>query len=207
MPALSAPSIARQKWLCAAMDALKSRFERAGYTVPNTIRVSVGFPKGGTGGDKTIGQCFAAEASGDAYNEIFISPELGGKNDSVRIMGVIAHEMVHAVVGLKVGHKRTFKQCAVAIGLEGKMTATTESREFAAWAINLITEKIGEYPAGAMTLMGRKKQTTRMLKCSCDECGYIARVTRQWIESGGPPVCPTDQISMTCDAVDGEDDD
>lgn len=206
MPALSAPSIARQKWLCAAMDALKGRFESAGYTVPETIRVSIGFPKGGSGGDKTIGQCWAAEASGDEYNEMFISPELGGKEAGPRIIGVIAHEMVHAVVGLKAGHKKPFRRCAEAIGLTGKMTATTESREFTAWAINLIVDKIGEYPAGAMTLVGRKKQSTRLLKCQCETCGYLVRVTRKWVEEAGEPICPTDQISMTCDAIEEDDD-
>jgi hypothetical protein len=187
------------------MDALKDRFEAAGYAVPETVRISVGFPKAGSGGDKTIGQCWAAEASGDAHNEIFISPELGGKNDSVRIMGVIAHELVHAVVGLKAGHRTPFKRCAEAVGLEGKMTATTETREFAAWAINMITDRIGEYPAGAMTLMGsRKKQTTRLLKCICEDCGYTVRTTAKWIDEAGTPICPTDQISMTCEAVDDD---
>lgn len=35
-----------------------------------------------------------------------------------------------------------------------------------------------------------KKQTTRLLKVECGQCGYTARVTRKWLEVG-PPGCPT----------------
>jgi len=29
---------------------------------------------------------------------------------------------------------------------------------------------------------GRKKQVARLIKCECAECGYVARVARQWID-------------------------
>lgn len=35
-----------------------------------------------------------------------------------------------------------------------------------------------------------KKQTTRLLKVTCTECGYPARVTRKWLDDKGPPHCP-----------------
>jgi hypothetical protein len=50
--------------------------------------------------------------------------------------------------------------------------------------------------------MTRKKQGTRLIKCECPECGYIARVTAKWLDEAGAPICPTDQISMG-----GEDED
>jgi hypothetical protein len=199
------PSMARQAWLDGALAALRERFIECGYTCPDSVRVSCGFPKGSTGRDKTIGQCWAAEASGDAHNEIFISPELGGAEMGPRIMGVVCHEMVHATVGLSAKHRGPFKRCAVAVGLCGKMTATEETAEFTAWAINVITEQLGEYPAAAMSIHGIKKQATRLLKCVCPECDYPVRVTRKWVEQSGTPICPTDMVSMTCDEVDGED--
>lgn len=33
------------------------------------------------------------------------------------------------------------------------------------------------------------KQTTRLKKCECEECGYTVRVTQKWLEVG-PPHCP-----------------
>jgi hypothetical protein len=33
------------------------------------------------------------------------------------------------------------------------------------------------------------KQTTRLLKAACSECGYTVRVTQKWLEVG-PPHCP-----------------
>lgn len=34
------------------------------------------------------------------------------------------------------------------------------------------------------------KQTTRLLKCECPECGYTVRVTQKWLDVGAP-LCPT----------------
>lgn len=34
------------------------------------------------------------------------------------------------------------------------------------------------------------KQTTRQLKIQCPACGYLARVTRKWLEEAGTPTCP-----------------
>lgn len=200
------PSMARQVWLEGALSALRKHFVANGYTCPDAVRVSCGFPKGSTGraqNSKTIGQCWATDASGDKHNEIFISPELGGKHMGKRIMGVIAHEMVHATVGLKAKHRGPFRKCAEKIGLCGKMTATEETPEFNAFAAGVI-ERIGDYPAGALSLSGVKKQTTRMLKCECSQCGYVARISKKWADVGAP-ICPTDEIQMTCDAPDDDD--
>ena len=61
-----------------AVVALRERFEQAGHSVPETVRVSIGFPQGSHGRAKAIGHCWVNECSADSYNEIFISPELGG---------------------------------------------------------------------------------------------------------------------------------
>jgi hypothetical protein len=82
-------SLARQVYGWAAAVALRERFEAAGYTVPAAVRVSIGLPKGSHGRAKAIGQCWANECSTDSYNEIFISPELGGARIGPRIMCVL----------------------------------------------------------------------------------------------------------------------
>lgn len=36
----------------------------------------------------------------------------------------------------------------------------------------------------------KPKQSARLIKCVCPECGYIARTTRKWLDERGPPHCP-----------------
>jgi hypothetical protein len=202
------PSYVRQVWLEDAVVMLRPHFQRKDYTVPNKVRVSVGFPKGQHGPGQAIGQCWDVIVSSDGHAEIFVSPALGGGNKvrSITVLATLAHELVHATVGNKAGHKAPFKKCALAIGLEGKMTATVAGKEFLEVAGKII-DKLGMFPAGAINVGVRKKQTTRLLKCECDSCGYAVRVTRKWVESAGTPVCPTDKVSMSCDVIDGEEED
>ncbi|HYD29212.1 hypothetical protein [Brevundimonas sp.] len=46
-------------------------------------------------------------------------------------------------------------------------------------------ERSAAAPAG-----GAKKQTARMIKCTCATCGYVARTSRMWIVEVGAPHCP-----------------
>jgi hypothetical protein len=127
-----ASSLVRHEWLEAAIRLLRPRFGAAGYTVPDNVRVSIGFPKY-TAYRHCIGQCWSDSTSSDRRFEIFVSPELGDAEQTSRIIGVAAHELVHATVGTAAGHRKPFKLCALAIGLTGPMTATSESEEFVEW--------------------------------------------------------------------------
>jgi hypothetical protein len=108
-------------------------------------------------------------------------------------LDVLAHELVHATVGTETRHGKPFRDCALKIGLVGPMRSTTPSPEFAAWAAALM-QRIGLYPAGY--LIDVKKQGTRLLKCQCLKCGYLARVSAKWLMVAGPPICPSCKISM-----------
>jgi hypothetical protein len=197
-----ASSLIRHQWLEQAVAELRPRFDAVGYQVPDNVRVSIGWTKGGNMGTPfkhCIGQCWSGGRSTDRYAEIFISPELGTAEQTSRIIGVAAHELVHATVGNAAGHRAPFKRCAVAIGLTGRMTATTESTEFVAWVNNVVVPKIGPYPAGRI-MLERKKQTTRLVKCECETCQYPVRTTRIWIEGHGAPHCPDHGAMMVCSA-------
>ncbi|MGY4283631.1 hypothetical protein ACVWXO_002851 [Bradyrhizobium sp. LM2.7] len=124
---------------------------------------------------------------------MFISPQL---TEGVRILDVLAHELDHATVGIAAGHGKAFKQCALKIGLQGPMRATTASPEFRLWAETLF-KRIGAYPAGFIT--DTPKQGTRLSKCECSVCGYLARVTKKWLSESGPPICPRDGVAMRSD--------
>ena len=180
----------REAWLVRAVSSLHGNvFAPNGFLVPEKLRVSVGFPYGRRGGkgSHAIGQCWCSKASADGHFEVFISPEL---SDAGEVLAVLVHEIVHAVVGLKEKHGKTFKQCAVAVGLEGKMTATKAGAALVA-TLASVAEALGAYPHGALTPANAKgdgpdKQTTRMLKILCPGCGWTARASSKWIEEGLP---------------------
>lgn len=198
----------REAWLHAAIDKLsRTEFEaarrRAGapqedrttertlvtYLPPASIRASVGFPYGVRGsktGKGAIGQYWPGALIADAVPHVYISPVLG---DPLRVLDVLVHELVHAARP-KAGHGTAFKQLALAVGLTGKMTCTVASPELKA-RLQTLAESLGEYPHGAAIPNARpgKKQTTRMIKLECPDCGMIARTTRQWLRDSGAPLC------------------
>ncbi len=189
------PSTLRHLWLDGTLEALRPYFDEAGFELPANIRLSVGWPKRARGkGAAVIGQCWDAIASSDKHFEIFITPAL---RDGARIADAIVHELCHIVAGHKAGHKGPFKQVATALGLEGKMTATTAGKELVEWIGNNILGPLGAYPSGSLNdLKGPAKQSTRLIKCECSECGYVARTTRKWIEESGAPYCGTRDSEM-----------
>ena len=187
--AAPAPLATREQWLNEAAKLLCPLFEEHGATIPTNTRYSCGWPsKSALSAKKQrIGECWTKDVSGDEHWEIFISPSLG---DPIKVLGVLVHEIVHACVGLAAGHRGSFKKLATAVGLEGKMTATSESDALKA-RLKIISEKLGTYPHAALVggSNGRKKEGTRLLKISCPDCGYTARVANKWLEVGLPTCC------------------
>lgn len=185
-------SYKRARWLEQAASDLRPYFTASGYTIPADIRVSVGWPfskRKGRGG-QTIGECWDKAASTDGHHEIFISPAIGRKNETMTILATLAHELGHASLPAKTGHRKPFAKLCEAIGLEGKPTHTVAGAKFKAWADPWIAAR-GEWPGGALNTNhpSRKKQGTRLLKCECGECGYTVRTTAKWIEESGAPHC------------------
>ena len=177
----------REAWLNQMMKGMKAKFKAVGCPLPANVRVSCGFP---SGGGRAIGQCWNETASEGKKFEIFIHP---GEAESMDVAAILAHELVHAGAGHAAGHGAGFRRVALAIGLQGKMTATTAGPHFIEWVGPLLA-KAGDYPherlnGGLSVVGGPKKQTSRLLKASCDGCGYTIRITRQWIDVA-VPVCP-----------------
>ena len=150
----------------------------------NKIKVSCGFPSGvrGSSANKTIGVCWTEKVSADGNIEIFISPKIA---NSARAIDILIHELVHAILPDGEGHGKNFRACATRLNLTGKMTATVANE----YLINNCKDWIkaeGEYPHAEMILSDRKKQTTRMIKHECNECGAIWRMSRKYV----PQCCP-----------------
>lgn len=180
----------REAWLVAAVEELGAIFAEVGETLP-AVRVSVGWPGGNGRKNAVIGQCWSTAASADKVAQLFVSPVL---DDAVRVLDVLAHELVHAIDDCQSGHKGRFAKIAKAIGLEGKMTATVAGDDLKV-RLGAILDTLGAYPHAALAAAqgadGPKKQTTRQLKVECAEgSGYKVRMTRQWLDEVGAPICP-----------------
>ncbi len=187
----------REQWLELAVLKLRPLFDEIDVTLP-AVRVSVGWPSRGGGGTKkkVIGQCWKASVASDNVSQLFISPVLGSDGrdavEMIKMLGVLVHELIHAADDCESGHKGAFAKMAKAIGLTGKMTATTVGEELAG-RLGYILAELGPYPHAALNPFQmeqqRPKQTTRMLKLECPQDGYIVRTTKKWIEMGLPK-CP-----------------
>lgn len=183
----------REKWLETMTDHLRPDFVAVGRPIPDRVRVSCGYTSKGMR-SKRIGECWASVASADETPEVFIVP---GIADSLRVGDILVHELIHAT-GI-MGHKGDFRRVAVALGLEGKMTATVAGERLRARLAEIVAE-IGDYPHAILSGNSAKKQSTRMLKMECDYCGFIARTTAKWLGEVGPPACACSGETMrVCD--------
>lgn len=196
-------AITREQWLNKAVVLFKPIFKKAGFPLPEKVRVSCGWPAAArkSRGKTTIGQCWSPEASGDKTTEMFISPLI----DKVElVMSTTMHELVHAAVGTKCGHRHQFIACAKAIGFMKPWTQTPESPALKAVIADLL-KKMPPYPHSRLTpsRSGIKKQSTRMLKAECDTCGYTVRLSKKWLVEVGAPHCPA-HGEMSCDEMGDE---
>jgi hypothetical protein len=125
----------------------------------------------------------------------------------------IAHELSHAAAGFKHGHKGDFAKLMQSLGMIRPMTSSTAGDQFKAWAQPFL-DQLGNIPHAKIILQpdrtaidggsddgeggdeggssnAKKKQTTRMLKATCeyDGCGYTVRLSKKWAVKLGA-CCP-----------------
>jgi hypothetical protein len=207
----------REQWLDRAIDLMRSEFQAAGSPLPENLAVSCSWPSGNP--RTVIGECWVAEASSRGYVEVFISPVLDHVAGIQGVLVTLRHELVHAA-GRR-GHGKEFKALAVELGLSGPMTATVASPELLDFINWTLLPQLGKYPHGAITGRGEilvpptepgdkpiilrpddrpKKQSARMLKAECPECGYTIRLSKRWA-AVGLPSCPTDGAALALDGA------
>lgn len=179
----------REEWLNALADKMAPQFALYGEPLAESFRVSCAFPSTGRKAAR-IGECWSKDCSKDKHYEIFIHPK---EDNPMRVADILAHELIHATVGLDQKHGGRFAKMARAIGLEGKLTATTAGDIFKGWVQPLLDE-LGPYPHGMLNTERGKStkgpaKKTALLKVCCGECGYICRITNKWIEEVGTPIC------------------
>ncbi len=206
-PIPNTASLNREVWLHKALTQFRKWFIQEDQPLPSHIRLSCGYPLG----KRTAGgECWSDRCSDDGAREIFLSPR---NDDPIHVLDILLHELVHAALPSGEGHGKNFRKLAISLGLTGKMRSTVPTPELRERLATMI-EKLGPYPHASLTLNGkgeggvgggpgdvggpggRKKQTARQLKTQCPTCGYLARVSKKWLEEAGPPICPTDNIPL-----------
>lgn len=177
----------RETWLNELAQKLAPRFEELGHPLPK-FRVSIGFTSVGANGGAN-GQCWSDACTDDNHFTIFISP---AEATSMDIAAILNHELIHAAVGLKEGHKGKFAEMMKATGMSRPFTCSVAGDAFKAWVQPFIDE-LGAIPHAQLKVRGEgkaklfkkegggvvadndneprnnlpKKQSTRMLKASC----------------------------------------
>lgn len=136
----------RETWLNEMAARMAPRYAELGHPLP-PFRVSIGFPGGGSA-TSAAGECWSKHASGDDHFEIFINPI---RDDSVLIAGTLAHELAHAAVGFKHGHKGDFAKVMAALGFGRPFTSSEAGMTDAsrAWLQSHV-DAVGELPHKAI---------------------------------------------------------
>jgi hypothetical protein len=199
----------REEWLEAAVILIGSDVVEPllGCTLTDKIKSSCSFA---TTGNKlkrksedgkfsgfTAGQVFPPSRENDGINyQIMVSPLV---DDPQQAVDVLSHEVCHVIDECMNGHKAPFTKIRKTIGLYGRKKdsdeyipngASTDTKAGPELEIILqkIVEELGPYPHSRLDTTGRKKQTTRMHKCQCSECGYTVRLSQKWLDVG-TPIC------------------
>lgn len=184
--------ITREGWLLEATKRLRPLFKQHGKPIPKKVMVGCGWPRGGK--SEVIGQCFAKTWTEDGTSHIFISPT---QADAVSVLATLVHELVHATVGCEHGHRGEFKRLARAVGLEGKLTATTVSEKSPLHPeLKKIAAILGTYPHSRMNPdMGRRRASGGNVNWirlrSKKMANYTLVISRLSIKNFGWPLDPS----------------
>ncbi len=198
---MKAENKTREQWLEAAYVELNKKvFKPSGFEAPK-CRISVGFPAGSRPKtvQKTLGQYWPPGATSDGVPQIFISPSKYASGDPVEMLGVLVHEMCHAVTPGG-GHGKEFRKVATAIGLKGPMRTTAVSRDLRETLKDLV-DGMGGFPHGTIDPSTKKGQKGKLRGYECMVCGFKLYTTQKWVHiSGGSLMCP----SKNCEAGSSE---
>ena len=169
----------RESWLNAVALGMAPLFEALDAPLPDRVRVAIGFTSRGAKG-KAIGECWDNRLSADGNFEIVIRPDLAHAPDAMpaQIAAILAHELVHAAVGIPAGHGKAFKRVALGLGLVGPMRPTTPGDVFLATIAPILAD-VGPLPVPVSTRRGSRPRP-RSRKPGCSN----ARARRAAIPSG-----------------------
>lgn len=135
---------------------------------------------------RAISQCWPKRCTVTSHLTILISPLLG---KPVEVLTVLLHELIHASVGMRCGHRGAFQTVAIAAWMISPMDSTQAGKELAHRLYDL-AESIGEFPHVRLNAQAiedeRKKQKMRLRLYECDSCGQKMRATSDTMHDRRP---------------------
>jgi hypothetical protein len=142
----------REAWLTRAVTKIEvSVFWPMELKMPEKWAVTCGWAKGASA--QAIGTCVDPICSKDGTTHMFVVPT---QENGMSVLGTLVHEMVHAIVGVKEGHRRPFLDLAKKLQMSKPATRSHPVPETPLWAkLQEILEALGPYPHAAM--VPRKK--------------------------------------------------
>lgn len=152
----------RESWLEAAKTALGGLVsDRTGMGIP-AIQISPGWPSKGGPEGRVLGECWNGVFTRSGAYSIFMNPVVAAA-EPVRILDIVLHEMLHAVVdehhGKMCKHGREFAEAARAVGLDGAPTATFCTEGTGLWAeLSAMADALGAYPGDSMEMTAAIKR-------------------------------------------------
>ena len=163
----------REAWLTQASERLRSLLETAASTPCPEVRVSVGFPskRALSIHKRRVGECWSGTVSADGVPQVYVSPVLSAPAD---VLATLLHELTHATVGVKVGHKGAFVKVCKALGFTKPWTTTPCGPELAE-RLNALAASLPAYPHSALSPSTTTKQGTRLRLYEC-QCPVKVRV-------------------------------
>ncbi len=184
----------REEWLQVASQLLRKKLEEHG-NLPDKLHILTSWPYGTK---KAIGQCYSKSWTKDESTYIAISPKLNN-DDIIELLGVLIHELIHAMVGVEKNHGKAFKKVAIKVGLQGSMRAT-EVGDVLRKDLEGFALKLGTYPHQEMQpppAPERKPAKKQIIKfVSPTEPSYSCWVTPAQAAIYGPPICPISKQLM-----------
>lgn len=196
--------LTREDWLKTAADLIIGEYlgQFTEIRADLSVRVSVGYAPNTKTGGKVLGACLPSSYSAEGHNEIFITPE---ENDSMLLLCVLTHELIHAIDNCVADHGGAFKRVALDAGFQRPLRELHPSEELIT-ALQPYIDFLGDIPHSKVDAnLIKPKQKGRNLKCLCVEpnCGFRfyasqSQIAKAFRVNGGcvPCVCCANPMQL-----------
>lgn len=170
----------REEWLTAALGIIRARVPG----VASRVRVACGFPSTYTRSG-TLSECWPDQASKDGTWEVLISPTVALPTE---VFTLLLGSVLHTLPGAASKTSNTYRSACLDAGLAPADDSwkSLTGTEYLWETCGADLEGLGPYPHAEIQAGTKKVQTTRMLKLTCPQCGYIVRTTARWLSTGVP---------------------
>ena len=209
-----------ETYIAAIVGLAMGRLDDAERKLVDDAKIVYGM---GTAGLRGV-TYYGAWTNGDGPDcpHSFVEICAAGESSAVQLAGTTLHEVSHVIAGYGAGHGRDWKDTCKRVGLRIAHAAgqqysmayfDPETRDaIARMESPFDGEPVGREVRGlspvnpkpcgaAVGVRGGKSRGkgsgSRSLKVSCGSCGYVARVSRTWLDKAGAPLCPCNSEPMT----------